>query len=529
MARIAVAARVFVATLLVYVATAGGSLTSSDAVVAFDVTKNLCEHGSLAYSGELLGMDAHRGVDGRYYAPFGVAQSVYNIPFYLAGRSAQRLLGVRLGRADSVPKAAVSLGGTVVAAACVALTWLLALEVSGAASVAFGAAALFGFATVFWPYSKFGFNAPLATCCLLAGTLGVWSGVHRRRVLPVAAGGLAFGVAMLTRHELVIALVPAAVFLAVAHPRSRLVVNQAAAGAAGFAVGFGAWMALNVVRFGNPLNPGYLGDPNPAFGSSVAWGLYGLLASPSSSLLLYCPVVLLAVPALVAWWREDRAATVLFAGLFVTLLAFYAQLGNWVGGRSYGPRYLVPALPFLAIAAARWLQKQGRGVVRTVAWALCALSVTVQLPGVLVDYSKVSVAWARLYAAGTVPDRRVTWSASPLLLNTKAAMEAVPRNARYVAGLDAPPRAAAGPAESRDFAQQFAFSLDFWWLYLFYLGAWGRAAALCAGLAPLALGSALGWRTWKGSQTQDEKRETRNVKRETRNEKRKTRNEKRET
>ncbi len=81
MARGVLALRVFLVALLVYVSTAGGSLATTDAVVAFDVTRNICEHGTLAMSGNLLGMDAHRGVDGRFYSPFGIAQSIYNIPF----------------------------------------------------------------------------------------------------------------------------------------------------------------------------------------------------------------------------------------------------------------------------------------------------------------------------------------------------------------------------------------------------------------------------------------------------------------
>ena len=61
-------------------------MTITDAVVMFDVTQNLVEHQTVAMSSSLLGMEAHRGADGRYYSPFGVAQSLYNVPFYLAAK-----------------------------------------------------------------------------------------------------------------------------------------------------------------------------------------------------------------------------------------------------------------------------------------------------------------------------------------------------------------------------------------------------------------------------------------------------------
>ena len=104
----------FVLALSVYLFTAGGSMTITDAVVMFDVTQNLVEHQTVAMSSSLLGMEAHRGADGRYYSPFGVAQSLYNIPFYLAAKLFVGLTGVRIGKPDSVPKAFVALGQTLI-------------------------------------------------------------------------------------------------------------------------------------------------------------------------------------------------------------------------------------------------------------------------------------------------------------------------------------------------------------------------------------------------------------------------------
>ena len=100
----------------VYLFTAGGSLTTSDAVVTYDVTSNLVERGTVATSGNLLGMEAFRGADGRYYSPFGIGQSAYNIPFYVAGTTFVRMTGVTAGRPDSVPKAFVALGQVFVGA-----------------------------------------------------------------------------------------------------------------------------------------------------------------------------------------------------------------------------------------------------------------------------------------------------------------------------------------------------------------------------------------------------------------------------
>ena len=179
------------------------------------------------------------------------------------------------------------------------------------------------------------------------------------------------------------------------------------------------------------------------------------------------------------------------AGPILTLLLFYSAFVHWSGGRSYGPRYLVVVLPCLVLPLVFWFRDLGTRRHRLL-WALCATSVLIQLPGVLVDYSKVSIEQAR--AAGpALPDRINTWEAAPLRANIEATIEAVPRNVRYVLGLESPPAVdRTVDAGRRDFAQQFAFSLDLWWLYLHYLGAIGTSLAVALGLTPLAIAAWLG-------------------------------------
>jgi hypothetical protein len=122
---------VFLSALALYSLTAGGSLTSSDAVVTFEVTRSLVERGSIALSGNIIGNDANRGLDGRYYSQFGIGHSLYNIPFYVVGRTAARLTGTRIGKADTIPKAAVAWGSAVAAAFTVAIICLLAFRATG--------------------------------------------------------------------------------------------------------------------------------------------------------------------------------------------------------------------------------------------------------------------------------------------------------------------------------------------------------------------------------------------------------------
>jgi hypothetical protein len=478
----------FALTLGVYMLTAGGSLTTSDAVQAFDLTRNLVEHGSIAISEDLVaGAEALRGPDGRYYSPFGIIQSIVNVPFYLAGKAATRIAGVQIGKPDTVPKAAVALAQTLVGAVVVWQIFRLCLAVTGAAGVSLAAALTFAFGSVLWPYSRFGFNQPIACAALTAAVHTAWLAARRSQPRWSAAAGLWLGVALLTRHELALALLPVGAWLWWAgRPSGQERRTRLLAFLPPFGIALAVWLALNAYRFGNPLDTGHLRDPVPGFGSPVIEGLLGLAFSPSTSLFLYSPVAIFGLAGLAGpLWRRDRATAGWLVAIVALFTIFYASLGNWTGGRSYGSRYLVIVLPLLAVGWAALLAALDRRVRRTLAVSVLTLGVIVQLPGVLVDYAKVSQAASSGRGPFTSAERQWSWAASPLVLNARAAAHAVPANAAYLLGWKPVP-AVARPAnaDDRGFSQQFAFSLDFWWLYLWYVGVlprWGIVALLAAG------------------------------------------------
>jgi len=478
----------FALALGVYALTAGGSLTTSDAVQSFDLTRNIVEARSMALSDSVAGADALRGRDGRFYSPFGILPSLFHVPFYLGGKAAVALTGVRLGKPDTVPKAAVAMAQTLVVAIIVWQIFRLSTLITGAAAPSLLAALTFAFGSVLWPYARFGFHQPLACVTLVAAVDAAWLAVRRSEPTRFAWAALWLAAGLLTRHELGLAIAPVAAWLwwsgrpsaAERWQRLRAFVPVLAAGLA-------IWLALNAYRFGNPLDTGHLRDPVPGFGSPILDGLLGLLFSPAASLFLYSPVAALGLAGLFVLSRRDRATAALLLSFIAMFVVFYATLGNWLGGRSYGSRYLLIVLPFLAVGWASLLAALSSGVRLALGATVLAVSVVVQLPGVLVDYAKVSQAATADRDGFSTAERQWSWEAAPLVLNARAAAEAVPANIDYLLGR-APIPSIGGPAgaEDRGFSQQFAFSLDFWWLYLFYMGVlprFGVFAVLVAGLA----------------------------------------------
>ena len=113
------------------------------------------------------------------------------------------------------------------------------------------------------------------------------------------------------------------------------------------------------------------------------------------------------------------------------------------------------------------------------------VSTVVQVPGVLVDFSKVGHTEEIGYRSFEL--RRWEWQSSALVLNTKAALTAVPRNVRHLVGNEPLPAVEVAEGEARAFSAQFAHSLDFWWMYLFHLGLVSTPLVIVLAGIPLGL------------------------------------------
>ena len=210
--------------------------------------------------------------------------------------------------------------------------------------------------------------------------------------------------------------------------------------------------------------------------------------------VLFAPFALVWAAGLLRPGATSTARRVLLAGPLVVFYAFYGALADWSGGRSYGPRYLIPAMILLSPGAALlWDNSPKRH--RALAGAI-ACAALLQLPGVLVDYSKVSVDWARAATRTAIEERNWHVASSPFVLNARAALDALPDNLAYLAGRHPPRVDTTSTADNRDFAQQLSFSLDFWWLYFFYLRAISARMALAIGGGLMIVAAVCARRTW---------------------------------
>ena len=197
--------------------------------------------------------------------------------------------------------------------------------------------------------------------------------------------GIGLGLAGVSRAQLSIT-VAVLLFGAFATSRPRVAALSASIAGAFAAV----LIAANLQWFGHPLGAvPILESLHPtvhategSFRPSVD-GLAGLLVSPNRGLLIYSPIVAIALAGIpLALGSGRRSPLTWCAAAALCQFFFYGSYTVWWGGHTYGPRYILDVVPLLVpIAAALAASIRMTPVKRAVAGAALAWSVAVAATG----------------------------------------------------------------------------------------------------------------------------------------------------
>jgi hypothetical protein len=185
-----------------------------------------------------------------------------------------------------------------------------------------------------------------------------------------------------------------------ADPRPRDRVRALALFGAGAVPPLLGLAAYQTAAFGAPWSSGYAHVTNPTFAAGMAHGILGvgwprpqvalaLLFGRARGLLYVAPVLALAIVGLVRGVRDGqtRRRAVTASAMVIAFLLMNAGYYMWWGGAAWGPRHMVPALPFLGLGFAWLLPAPGwqRGWQGDLFVGLLGLSVLNQLAAVVVS------------------------------------------------------------------------------------------------------------------------------------------------
>lgn len=430
----AMAGRVALLLFAIYLLTYGGGPHAVDEIAQLSVARSIVLRGAadtnelywtIPAAGNPADAQSAVGPSGDVWSKKGIVPSLLMVPWVWLGRDM-----AFAGLLAMAPVTALT-GGLLVL-----LGRSLALSAAGSAGVAL----IYGLATLAWPYSRLNFGEPAIALAIvvaaLVGRVGLLGATGAGLAIAFAAGAKPSALALALPVGMYVALgrrppgalgvrlapgaaAPAApvatrpLAVALALHRRRAVVFAAA-----LALGLAPQALYNAARFGSPFSTGYALGAGEDFATAPWVGLAGLLLSPYRGVLWFVPLVAACLLLGPLAWRRSPALMALAVGTAVTTLATYAAWWTWWGGYTWGPRFLLPALPLLVLAVPLAWPALGPGV-RVGVGAATVLSVAAQLPGVLVDFNPFERALRERWP--TFPAGPELWSlaASPLLDHTR--------------------------------------------------------------------------------------------------------------
>lgn len=427
---------IFGLLLSCYLFTFTGVLESSDGMAMFATAESMARRGEID-SNQLLWMGLQQGSfgpDGELYSRKGLGMPLLAWPLIWL---AQQWEAIGLVQAALLlnPLLLAWSGG---------LLYRTSRRFEWTPTVSVLVALLFGLATLAWPYAQTFFSDPMSAWGLLGAFYCMVGFRQTGRKRYLLMGGLSWGLSYLSRSINLITLpiyLIALLNIIMRHvhpergaslraawpvltrnwrPFASFMIPVVAAGLASL------WW--NWARYGSIWESGYLASES--FSANWIMGIYGLLIGPGRGLLWYSPALLLAIPGAWLLWSTRPWAVGMCLAVVGLYLLVYGKWYMWHGGFSWGPRFMVVTLPFLALLTGPVFQRllgpgrsdqeprftMGKRVGLMGVASLLMVSVGVQWLGMLAPFSEVQNWLANSVEPLFAPETFTQWRYSPLLL-----------------------------------------------------------------------------------------------------------------
>jgi len=318
----------------------------------------------------------------------------------------------------------------------------IVLEVKNSRRIAFVSSLIFAVCTFVWPYNSTFWVQPLQGLLLAVALYLLLIGRHcnhsflchytvlgtKHVGLLAGLAGLALGLSVFA-HPTSLIFIPVfllySCFVVMRHRKLAFVTLIASLGLVLFFVGL-----TNYARFGSFTEFGY--GYFSTLEAHNGWrGLIGLLVSPGSGLIFYFPLAILVPLGAKYMYKENKALFFLCLYIIISTWIYTGTLSSgseptsWSGGIAWGPRYLLPTMPFLILILAYLFPRlKKRYFVKSIVIGLCLAGFYVNLSAILIWFQYgLMYAWS-IEGLATHPNYMdvVTWSPphSPIILHTKA-------------------------------------------------------------------------------------------------------------
>ena len=352
----------FITCLAVYIIFWSGHQYSIDGIVMFQYAKVILFKGSLFFDPPLM-----------WGVPFEtskwpIGMTLIYIPVLFILSSTIFHANPEISQIPSNPSTAFppeyfsnrpyfysSLANPIITALTVILVYYFGITLGFSKRNACIAALIFGLVSPATVYARFDFAQPLASLLLIAALLLFFQSKQLGSLGKLTVSGVFLGFAILTRPELVI--IPGMVMVALSSSIYHPLKNRFWwLGPGLFILPIGLSLLVNQIinsyRFGTFLRFGYnLTSEFSLDPLHFGMAFVGNLFSPGRGIFIFFPISTFGILGLVQLYKRDRWSGLLIGSVTLGFAIFYSTWKQWDAGISWGPRFLIPALPYLTLLA----------------------------------------------------------------------------------------------------------------------------------------------------------------------------------
>jgi len=382
---------IFSILFLIYFFTVKGYLAVPDSEFSLRTAKSIVERGSLTINAANFEGDyVFHTDDGRIYSKYGIGLALLWVPYVIAGKLIASLTSLP---EDLLIRFLISFYNIFFGAGAAVIMFLIIRFFKAPKKIAFTLALIFGLATMCWRYSVSDFSDGTQMFFLL---LTVYCALKNNKK-SLIIGGFSFGFLVLIRISNLIYL-PILIFFILLNnkPIKRNKIKNLLFFLMFIIVFLSIILFLNYIRFGNIFESGYGGDKSVKFNLGIIPGnIFSLLFTfdvieHGKGIFIYNPILLIGILGYFNFFKIHKKESLLFLGIIITNLCFYASFIGYHGDWSWGPRYLVIALPFYLLPLFTLPRKNL--IIKTFLILLIVTSFFIQLTSVLQnDYEYLQI------------------------------------------------------------------------------------------------------------------------------------------